>query len=326
MATGKASDFKIYEDQMRGGVVETLTQASNYFNAAGGAIRLSTQSRRGQYAQESFFTNIANLVTRRDVTSVSAATDLALAMAEIISVKCKRKVGPIGQTLDAFKQVQMTAGTDQALSFLIGTQIAKAMEVDMLNNGLRAGVNALKNTADVYYDGSAGTMTASKLVSGLAKFGDSASNISAFVMHSKAYFDLVQNQIVPANNGEGAASATVYGGSPATLGRPVIVTDSASLLVDDSPDLYYTLALTANGIVVENSEEETMYSELVTGLENLVVRLQGEFAYNLGVKGYKWDMGNGGANPTDAAIATAGYWDQAVTSYKDVAGVCIVTR
>jgi len=161
MATGKASDFKIYEDQMRGGVVETLTQASNYFNAAGGAIRLSTQSRRGQYAQESFFTNIANLVTRRDVTSVSAATDLVLAMAEIISVKCKRKVGPIGQTLDAFKQVQMTAGTDQALSFLIGTQIAKAMEVDMLNNGLRAGVNALKNTADVYYDGSAGTMTAS---------------------------------------------------------------------------------------------------------------------------------------------------------------------
>jgi hypothetical protein len=326
MATGKASDFKIYENEMRGGVIETLTQASNYFNQAGGVLNMSTVSRRGQYAKESFFTNIASLVTRRDTTSVSTATDLALAMNEIISVKLKRKVGPVGQTLDAFKTVAMNAGSDQALSFLIGTQVAKAMEVDMLDSALRAGRAALSNQSAVYYDGTSGTMTASKLVSGLAKMGDNANKIKAFVMHSKVYFDLVQNQIVPANNGEGAATATVYGGSPATLGRPVIVTDSTALLLDDSPDLYYTLALTENGLVVENSEEETMYSELVTGLENLVVRLQGEFAYNLGVKGFKWDTGNGGANPLDAAVALGSNWDTAATSYKDYAGVCIATR
>ena len=32
MTIGKASNFKIYQDELRGGIVETLAQASNYFN------------------------------------------------------------------------------------------------------------------------------------------------------------------------------------------------------------------------------------------------------------------------------------------------------
>jgi hypothetical protein len=112
MAIGKASDFKIYQDEVRGGIVERLTQASAFFNAAGGAIRLGTVSRRGDYAKESFFKSISSLVTRRDTTSVAAATDLALAMDEIISVKLNRKIGPVAQTLDAFRKVELAAGED----------------------------------------------------------------------------------------------------------------------------------------------------------------------------------------------------------------------
>ena len=324
MAIGKASDFVIYEDQLRGGIVETLATASAVFNKAGNAIRLGTVSRRGNYHQESFISSTASLVTRRDTTSVASVTDLALAMAEIISVKLNRKVGPIGQTLDSFRKIQQSAN-DQTLSFLIGTQIAKAMEVDMMESACRAGVAALKNQAANLYDGTAGTMTASVLNNGNAKLGDASSKIVAYVMHSKPFHDLIGNQIT-LGNGEQAAGATVYGGLPATLGRPVIVTDCSELMVDDSPDLYYTLGLTADGIVVENSEEETMYSELVTGLENLVVRLQGEFAYNLGVKGFKWDTQNGGANPTNAYVSTGSNWDKVATSYKDLAGVVIKTR
>jgi len=325
MATGKASDFVIYNDQMRGGLIETLAQMSNYFNTAGGVLRLSTKARAGEYAKESFMADIANAVTRRDTTSVSTATDLAQTMAEIISVKINRKYGPVAQTLDSFKKIQADS-SDQALSYLIGTQLAKGMQVDMLNNAIRAGVCALKNQSAVVYDGSAGTCTASRLQYGLSKFGDNAGNIKAFIMHSKAYGDLIQNQMIPASNGEGAAQAVVYGGSPATLGRPVIVTDSSALILDDSPDLYYTLALTENALVVEESEESTIIAQMVTGLENLVIRLQGEWAYNMGVKGFKWDVSTGGANPTDATVATAGNWDVAASSYKNYAGVLIQTR
>ncbi len=327
MAIGKASDFVVYQDEMRGAIVERLTQASDYFNAAGGAIRLSSISRRGEYAKETFFSNISSLISRRDTTSVSAATDLALPMEEIISVKLNRTVGPVAQTLDAFRKVELAAGED-SLSFLIGTQVAKAMEVDMLNSALRSGVAALANQSSVTHDISAedpGTITTDDLVQGLAKFGDAGNAITAWVMHSKVYYDLMRHQIGTSANGDIVAGAAVQGASPLTLNRPVIVTDSAALVdTTASPsDNYYTLGLTQNGLIVENSEEETMATDLVTGLDNLVVRLQGEYAYNLGVKGFKWDTANGGVNPTDATVSTGTNWDTAFTSYKDWAGIII---
>ena len=64
MAIGKASDFVVYQDQFQTGVVETLIQNTDAFNEASrGAIRLSTVSRRGDFSQQAFFKNTANLIT-----------------------------------------------------------------------------------------------------------------------------------------------------------------------------------------------------------------------------------------------------------------------
>src|SRR5690606_2478198 len=150
MSIGKASNFKVYQDELRGGIVETLMQASNYFNAAGGAIALTSISRRGDYAKESFFKNIANLVTRRDTTSTSAAADRLLSMDEIISVKLNRKIGPVNQTYDAFAKVAMDM-TPEAFSVLLGNMIGKSMQVEMLNTGLRAARSALVNNSETLH-------------------------------------------------------------------------------------------------------------------------------------------------------------------------------
>jgi hypothetical protein len=69
-----------------------------------------------------------------------------------------------------------------------------------------------------------------------------------------------------------------------------------------------------------------MVAQTVTGLENLVIRLQGEYAINVGLRGFTWDTTNGGINPTAAALATAGNWDQTAASIKDLAGVCAYTK
>jgi hypothetical protein len=326
MAIGKASDFVVYQDQIRGAIVERLTQASRFFNGAGRAIVLSTISRRGDYHQESFFQNIANAVTRRDTTSTAGVTSLALTMAELISVKLNRKVGPVESTLDAFRKIQLTANAE-SMSFLIGTQFAKGMEVEMLNTILGAGRAALAAEASVFYDYSGtGTLATTALVSGLAKFGDASSRIGAWVMHSKPYFDLIQHQIDPANQGDVVAGSVLAAASPATLNRPVIVTDSPSLVVAGAPDTYYTLGLAEGALVAESSEEESMVSELVTGLENLTVRLQGEYAYNVGLRGFQWDISAGGANPLTATLETATNWDTVMSSYKDWAGICIASQ
>jgi hypothetical protein len=149
-------------------------------------------------------------------------------------------------------------------------------------------------------------------------------------MHSKNYFDLMKHQIGTSANGDIVSGVAVQGANPLTLNRPVIVTDSDALKVAGGSGSgaytdYHVLGLTANGIVVENSETERVVLDEVTGLENLVVRMQGEYAYNLGVKGYKYDT-TVGANPSDANLGTSTTWDLAATSYKDVAGVIIQVR
>ncbi len=122
------------------------------------------------------------------------------------------------------------------------------------------------------------------------------------------------------------ANVNVVQGSPVTLNRPVILTDSASLQNSGSPNVNYVCGLTADALMAVNTEEETIVSEIVTGLENLVVRLQGEYAYNVGLKGYKWDVSNGGANPTDANVGVGTNWDLVAADHKDTAGFVIQTR
>lgn len=325
MAIGKASDFKVFQDQFQAGVVETLTQNTNAFNtASAGAIRLSTVSRRGDYSQAAFFRDTAGIVSRRDTTSVAPATPLAVIQDEMVSVKLNRKIGPVDQTRDSFRKIQ-AGRTQEELSFIIGQQAAKAMEVEMLNSALRAGRAALNNQAAVKFTvPTNGTLGTSGLVSGLSKFGDAASRIVAWVMHSKAYYDLVQNQI--SANIFGVSNLNVASATPVTLNRPVIIVDSESLAIDTAGTFdYFTLGLTADALQVENSEQEEIVLEDVTGLENLVVRMQGEFAYNMGVRGFKWDIANGGANPADAALGTGTNWD-AVRTYKDFAGIVIQSR
>lgn len=333
MAIGKASDFKVYNDQVRGAIVERLTQASAFFNqASNGAIVLSSESLRGDYAYESFIQNISGIVSRRDTTSTATATSLIVAMEEFISVKLNRKIGPIDQTLDAFRKVLMKADSPEALSFLIGTQVAKAMEVEMLNTALRCVRAALLTQADnTYEEPSSGTITSATINNGLFKFGDAVNQLGVLVMHSAVAKDLIGYQINPSNNGDNIAGVVVQGANPATFGRPIIITDSTALIVDAGtssvPDnVYHTLALVPGAVAAENSESEHVVYEEVTGLENLVARLQGEYAYNIGVKGFKWDVANGGANPNDTALGTGSNWDKVATDKKDLAGVVIKTR
>ena len=86
-----------------------------------------------------------------------------------------------------------------------------------------------------------------------------------------------------------------------------------------------TLGLVENATVIEESEEPTVHTDVVSGKDNLVLRLQSEYAYNLGVKGTAWDVANGGVNPDDTALGMASNWDSVMDDVKDLAGVRIET-
>lgn len=328
MAIGKGSDFKIYDEYVHTRINELLAQNGDAFGAASnGALRMTTRSIKGNYEYNSFFQNLGStLAARRDLTSVSAQTDTAMTQAEMISVKLNRKLIPVAQTRDAFRKI-FGQYSQTEFSGLMAEQYANAMQLEMLNSALAALSVALKQQAASYVtETSLGSISTNTLFSGLAAMGDRANRVVCWVMHSKPYYDLVKSQA--AANITGVSNFNVATATPITCNRPVIVTDSSSLIANlNSPDLnnYYTLGLTADSALVENSEEQEVVLQDVTGLENLVIRIQGEYAYNLSLRGFQWDVGNGGANPSAAAVATGTNWDTSYTSLKDRAGINIMT-
>lgn len=321
-STGRLPEGLIYPELVHGGMVETLVQNTDAFNAASrGAIRLVNARRRGDFAQESFIKNVSGLVNRRGVAGSPenpAVTSNPVPMSEHVSVKINRRVGPIDQTLDSFRKLGENADLE-ILSRKIGVQIAKAIQVDQLEAGLTSLVAAVTNVAALTDAPSPeSVISTSRLVDGLALFGDAGSRIAVWVMHSKVYYDLVKDQINA--NIDGISNFNVANAAPVTLNRPVLVTDSASLV---NAGVYTTLGLTEDAVVLEDSEEESMMGDLITGKDNLVVRLQGEFAYNIGIKGCAWDVANGGVNPDDTALGTGTNWDSVMDSNKDLPGIAL---
>lgn len=326
MAIGLQSDFKIYQAEFQTGEYESIVQNVNVFNGASNdAISLEARSVKGEYEKKAFFDLNSSLVSRRDLTSTSALTDQALTQGEIVDVKLARK-WHTAQSLNSWRKI---AETPEELSYLVGLMAGEAKAKAMVNAALIAAQAGIDNQSTAKYDATGETtktMTHAHLASGLAKFGDQASRIVCWVMHSKVYFDLIKQSI--SDKITNVADVTIYQGTAATLGRPTIVTDDSALwnLNGSATDTYNTLGLVRMGVRVNESEIQDVAAEVVTGGEQLYGRIQGEFSINVGLAGFTWDVTNGGANPNDATLGTGSNWDLEVSSVKNAAGIEVLTQ
>ena len=161
-----------------------------------------------------------------------------------------------------------------------------------------------------------------------ASFGDKAGDIRAYAMHSVPFNQLFKDGLTNYKI-ENVAGSQIVTGVPGSMGRAIIVTDSPSLIDatggGTGPDVpsYFSLGLTENAIVIEESEEETMVGEIVTGKENLIYRVQGEHAFNVKVKGYSYT--DAGINPDDTALAATANWTKKANDDKSTAGSTVET-
>lgn len=329
MAISLYSDFKVYDEQFQGAFVETIMQNVDAFNEASqGALVLRTRDLLGHYEKEAFFDEVvASAIARRDITASGAITPTKLTQDEFIGVKLNRRNGPFEVSIDSMRKIG--ANASEQFSRVIGVQTAKAMPREMLDRALAAIEAKLDSVAALEYDGTAATVTSTGPIQALAKFGDAAGDVVLWVMHSKVYFDLVKQQVTDAIYR--ANGVAIMAGVPATYGRPVLVTDSASLVqadgVSTGVDAYSTLGLVSGAGVLDISEPPIAALEgPLTGNEQLFYRWQAEYAYNLKLRGCQWDTTNGGINPTNVAVATATNWDTAVADNKLLPGVILKTR
>lgn len=326
MATATVSDFKIYHEQLQAGMFEGVSQALNVFNAASAnTILLSSLSHPGDYKKEGVFAMTANIIGDRDPTNTSLATAVKPTQIENIAVKAKRRVGPMEYTEDSIRSL---GKTPQEASFIFGQQIGQAKAQDLVNIAIAAAEAALQNVAALNYSAltlSVKTVRTVTLTNAMNKMGDAGQRIACWVMHSKQYFDLVGAQI--GENLTGMTDKIVYGASAATLGRPVVISDDPALINDvASTDTYQILGLVPGAVNIEESEQSRMVAETITGYNNLIQRIQGEYAATVGIRGFQWNIGSGGSAPTKAALGTHTNWTKVATSHKDCAGVRIAVQ
>lgn len=317
MAQSLYSDFVIRDEQYNEGFVETLNKNLNIFNASSrGAIRIVTKEEEGHYAKTRFFDR-PTLVSRRDITSTATVADTALTQDELISVKLNRRIGPHSVSRDALKKI----GSDQGeFSFLMGQQVAEQVLEAYMEAALISVESALYGQSGATVDANDSTLAHADLLTGLEKFGDQQGKIKTWVMHSAPMFDLMNANITVASGN--VANMTLVDANIASFNRPIIAVDSTGLQVGGTPD-YAVLGLVENAVVVTETERPFVTLDFVSGYDNMFYRFQGEFAFNVEVKGFKWDTTNGGINPTDATLGTTTNWDLAVANIKDAAGVHI---
>ena len=314
------TNMQVYNDEIVGNTIELLGQKIDMFNAAsGGTIILNSATFRGDFSKESFFNQIASAQRRVDryaTNSTQAAT--VLAQSEMVGVKVAGGFGPV-----LFEPSQMTYLQEDPGSAItaISEGFADALLADQLNTAVGCGVAAVENVAALVNDvsGSAG-VTQGGLNNSHRKFGDMGSLLAADIMRGDVYYRLVDEAITNGNRLFLSTNVQVVD----ILGKIVVISDIPALYEAGTPNKDKVLSVTAGGIIVDNSSDIVSNMETTNGKLRIETTWQSDYTFGVKLKGYAWDVANGGASPTDAELFTGTNWDKAVTDDKHTLGTLLI--
>ena len=320
------SDLAVYSEYAYASMTEVLRQRIDLFNAAtGGAITLRSAAHQGDFSDVAFFAKISGLVRRRNSYGSGSVAEKKLAHLVDTMVKVAAGTPPVRLDPGQFKWIQQNP---EVAGAALGQQLAVDTMADMLNVGLGASYAALSAQTAVVYDATGNTLPENTLSfgnlnNGQAKFGDQASTISAWVMHSKPMFDLYGKNL---SNAERLFNYGNINVMRDPFGKLLVMTDSQNLVITGTPNNYAVLGLVPGAVIIDQNNDYTANEEAKNGDENIIRTFQAEWSYNVGVRGFAWDKTNGGKSPNDAALLTATNWDKYATSHKDLAGVVVKVK
>jgi len=311
------SDMKVFNKALMMLAIETVAQEINKFNAASnGAILLSTEGFEGDYFRRSIYKSIKNAQRRVDrYQGNSAVTPTPIQQLEGVDVKVAGGA-TLGWEPSQFPWMQKDPATE--IEF-ISLEVANLILQDQLNTVISAGVAAISNNPDTYLDGTAENINQLRLNQSHALFGDKSQSLKAQVMTGTAYHTLIGEALGNKESLFNSGTVTIVD----ILGKPAIITDSPALENLGATPWGYTMALAEGGLAVLNTTDVYSNIDEENGSERIKASLQVDYAFGVSVKGYAWDMVNGGKSPTDADIATGSNWDVFASDRKDTAGVIL---
>lgn len=314
------SNMQVYDTEIYTTTIELLGQKLEAFNAAsGGAIVLNTNAWRGNYTKEAFFQSLAGAQRRVDRNSANGAqAGTNLAQGEFIGVKVAGGFGPI-----VFEPAQMTylMESPESAIMAISEGFSDALLSDQLNTVVGCAVSAVENIPALVNDVSASAgLSQQALNKGHYKFGDMAGMIVADIMHSSGSESLTDKALANGERLFESSNVQVI----SILGKIFVVSDIPALYVAGVPNKTKVLSIVAGGAIVENSSDIIANLETSNGKNRIETTWQADYTFSIKLKGYAWDVANGGASPADAALFTGTNWDLAVTSNKHSLGTLTV--
>ena len=314
------SNMQVYNDEIVGTTIELLGQKTDVFNAAsGGAIVLSAAAWRGDFSRESFFNQIASARRRVDrYAAIGAQAATALTQGEHVGVKVAGGFGPV-----LFELSQMTWLNEDPASAIraISEGFSDALLQDQLNTAVASAVAAVSGQAALVNDVSASAgLTLNALNASHAKFGDQSQLLVTDIMTGAAWHKLVDKALT--NSSQLFASGNVM--VVDVLGKRYVISDIPALYEAGTPNKSKVLSVVANGIIVDNTSDIIANMDTTNGQTRIQTTWQADYSFGLKLKGYSWDVTNGGKSPTDAELATASNWDKAVAENKHTLGTLAI--
>lgn len=319
------SQFQVFSRWAYTTAMERLAFNVALFNAATkGGFALRAGANTGDYTDTALYGRITGLVRRRDAYGSGDVASKQLAMLLETSVKVAAGTPPVDIDPHWWSWIQRSP---EEAGVQIGNQLAEELLADMVSVAVKVYAAVVGNIAAVTHDGSAAIMSLANYLTGAAKFGDRSSDILCWVTHSKPMFDVFG--VALANSTQLFTYGTVKVMSD-PLGRPFVISDQPDLKVTDGVsagvDLYRTLGLVSQAVLIEQNNDFLDNVETKNGKENITRTWQSQWSYNVALKGFAWDKQNGGKSPTNAALATASNWDRFAVSDKELPGVLIKSR
>lgn len=298
----------IYNEEFQTRLLENLVQKIDVINASSnGTIIMSNEDFVGNFMKEAFFGRIANLIERRDITTDAVAADKRMNKKENVEVVIDYK-SKVFETYENFKRSGQDIST---MTEIVANQFIEELIKRYLNLGVGAAVSAATNNSGMLDQSlTAATANYQHLLKAQELFNDNYDDVAAYVMNTNAYFDLRRDTLATYKI-DNVAGMQIITGMTETMGKPVIVSNIPALSYDaGAGDLKNRIvALRPSSVVLTERAGRLTRVDEVTDLENLGVRWAAEGSVRMGLRGYAWDVANGGQSPTDAAIATGTNWD-----------------
>lgn len=313
------SDLLPYDSYLRAGYIEGLDYYVNILNSASnGTIRYGSELTAGLKKTTAYFKDFGT-IGRRDITSDAVQETEKIQRAEHTAFKTFWKLKPVAWQWTAFKTSDNM--TVEEVMLMVGKKFAEKKLEYTVRRAISILAAAVKSNTDMVVE-SENNLTVAEILLAKAKFGDAAGRLKALVMHSAAYYTLIAGQMKGEvqNIGE---NLMLYGGSPATMGVPVIVTDNPELV--GAEGVYDTLYLTDSAVTLNDNGSTTFLADTIAGHENIKSIMQGEGDMWNYVKGYQLKS-TAGTNPTEEALDNPSNWEKWEKSNKDTAGVVISTK